>query len=327
MKKWTGQIAALAGLALALAAFFFTVYFNFTVRCENPMGDDSIAVADYVPHDRTSKITVLDELIPEERQFTEEDLKAGEIPVFDGAAALLPYYAAVFQAICPENAVIFKNGTYAPESAMQYHNTRGAYQALADGTADILICVAPSQEQIDYAAEKGVEFELTPIGYEAFVFLVNRQNPVENLSEEELRSVFSGRIRNWAELGGPNRRIHAIKRNKNSGSQTRMEKFMKGEEIVTDPWSLFGPSIGFSFRYYAMTLTGDRAVKMLSVNGIEPNSENIVNGSYPLTTPIYAVTRKGETKPGVRKALDFMLSPEGQRLMEMNGYTAAIQTE
>ena len=203
---------------------------------------------------------------------------------------------------------------------MHYTNTRGAYKDIVDGNADLIICVAPSQEQLAYAAQNGVDLEMVEIGKDAFVFIVNSDNPVSDLTVEQIRGIYSGEITNWKELGGPNVPIAAMRRNEGSGSQTALENLMGDTPIVADYTALFGSPIGFSFRYYVTGMLAEGGVKMLSVNGVEPNIENIASGAYPVTSSIYAVYRKGETNENVYKAVDFMLSKEGQEIVEKSGY-------
>ena len=79
-------------------------------------------------------------------------------------------------------------------------------------------------------------------------------------------------------------------------------------------------SIGFSFRYYMDGIIKNPNVKMLSISGIEPNVENIKNEYYPITTSIYAVTYKNNDNENVQKLLDWILSSEGQEIIEKTGY-------
>ena len=73
-------------------------------------------------------------------------------------------------------------------------------------------------KQKEYAASKGVEFVLTPIGYESFVFLLNKKNPVDSLTIDEVKGIYTGKYSNWKELGGKNKQIIPIQRAENSGS-------------------------------------------------------------------------------------------------------------
>ena len=166
----------------------------------------------------------------------------------------------------------------------------------------------------------GQTIEAARIGSDAFVFIVNAENPVSDITVDQARGIYSGRIKNWKELGGRNIPIAAMHRNEGSGSQTALIKFMGDEPIVPDYTALFGSPIGISFRYYVTGMLGEGKVKILKINGIEPTPKTIADGSYPVSGGVYAVYRKGEKNPNVYKAVDFMLSPDGQKIVEKSGY-------
>jgi phosphate transport system substrate-binding protein len=153
-----------------------------------------------------------------------------DYPKLDGAVALIPIYAAAANAIYQTNTE--RTDSDAPPArinAVRFSETSpAAYKALLDGRADMIFAGAPSEEQVKEAAEKGITYTLTPIAREAFVFLVNDQNPVANLSDEQIRSIYSGKINNWKEVGGAPGRIMAFQRNEGSGSQSAMLRVMRG---------------------------------------------------------------------------------------------------
>jgi phosphate transport system substrate-binding protein len=95
---------------------------------------------------------------------------------------------------------------------------------------------------------------------------------------------------------------------------------MKGTEIKKYPFQVFGASIGFSFRYYVEGLVGNSKVKMLSINGVEPTRENIANNTYPITVNFYAVYRKDNNNENIKKVIDFILSEDGQYIINETGY-------
>lgn len=313
-KKLAKQIAVIA-LVIALFAGLDTgIYQLFIKRVishHSPgMQKMSVEVGNYVPFTGSENV------------YSAEgaDKLEGDIPVIDGAAALLPVYAGFVQSIYPESSVKYNGTDYDASSAMHYTNTRGAYKDIVDGNADIIICAQPSDEQLAYAAENGVELEMVPIGSDAFVFIVNDSNPVNNITIDQIKGIYSGEITNWKELGGKNMPIAAMRRNKNSGSQTALEKLMRDTPIKPDYTAIFGSPIGFSFRYYVTGMLGEGGVKILTINGVAPTAETIADGSYPIAGNIYAVYRKGETNENVYKAIEFMKSPEGQKIVEQSGY-------
>ena len=312
MKTWK-QILSLVLLAAFFVSFDLSVYFLFTRRCANTFGSavsaKAIEAADYLPFGPDTAIVE-----------AEGEKLSGELPVLDGASALLPVYAAVFHALYPEDAWAFDGESYTADSKLQYRNTKGAYQAIVDGAADLVFCAGPSEGQLAYAAAHGVELELVPVGREAFVFFVNEHNPVDGLTQEQLRDVYAGEITNWKELGGQDRLICALQRNEGSGSQTRFLKFMDGRPTSHGLFAFLGASVGFSFRYYVDGIVKAQGVKLLAIDGVYPGKEEIRAGTYPLTGEFYAVYRKGDPNPNLQKILDFVLSPEGQRIVEESGY-------
>ena len=271
-----------------------------------------IDLAKYLPFEETSELARVDS------SFKLND--GDDLPVLDGAAALYPIFSAVVGATYPEESVSFDGENFTADSALHYTNTRGAYKAIVDGDADLIFCVKPSDEQLAYAAEKGVELEFVTIGYEAFVFIVNKDNPVDSLTTDQLRGMFAGEYTNWKEVGGDNYIIDVLQRNPGSGSQTALEAFMDGRELKKYPLGFLGRSIGFSFRFYVSDIVENGGVKMLSLDGVYPSKENVANGTYPIVSDLYVVYRKDDDNPNLRTLIDWILSPEGQKIVEDSGY-------
>ncbi len=317
-RRLPSQLLSLGALLLLFALMLLTVFFVFTRRCipstSEGMQAKSVELDAYLPFEEDSKITKL-----------EGSLKLTEnLPVIDGAAALYPIFSGFVHAVYPADSVSFDGESFTSDSALQYSNTRGAYKGIVDGTVDIAICVAPSEEQLAYAEEQGVELVFTPIGREAFVFFVNRDNPVDSLTTEQLRGIYAGQYKSWAEVGGDNTHIAVLQRNEGSGSQSALLNFMGDTPVKTDYFTFLGRAIGFSFRFYVEGMVGqdcpEGGVKLLALDGVYPSTENIKNGSYPIISELYAVTRKGETNPNVQAFVDWMLSQEGQAIVEGSGY-------
>ena len=247
-------------------------------------------------------------------------------------------YSAIVQATYPRDVIY---GTPMDDPLVLCTKTNKAYQRLIEGSADVIFCAGPSDEQLAAAQAAGVELELTPFGAEAFVFTVNAENPLENITTEQIQGVYSGAITDWSELGVDGLgEIVAYQRPKNSGSQTALEKLMGDVELMTPPQQLVTDgmedilenieyrnlpnAIGYSFRFYCTEMVGS-GVKLLSIDGIEPTVVNIRSGAYPHVTTLYAVTRKGETNPNVGILLSWLTSEQGQRLVEKSGYVAATK--
>lgn len=259
-------------------------------------------------------------------------MKPEAYPRVDGSTVTIPLSEAVASAVL-----------HLPlEEARQYvlHNkTHQAYLNLVDGTADIIFVTSPSEEELAYAAEKGVELTVTPVVSEGFVFLVNKANPVDSLTLEQIRDIYAGRITNWQEVGGSDEPIIAFQRPENSGSQTgmldlviRADEIMPAptEKVVAEMGALIDAvasydnaqnAIGYSYYYYATDMWLNDEVKLLAVDGVTPDKTTISDGTYPITTAYYAVTRS-DLRPddSAQVLLDWMLSSEGQQVAEEAGY-------
>lgn len=308
------QISTILLIILIFAEFDFSVYNLFTKRYINSTSEQmqakSIELDKYLPFEENSEVVKID-----------TDFKLTEnLPVIDGAAALYPVFSGFVSAVYPEDSVIFDGENFTPESALQYTNTLRAYKSVVDGGADIVVCAEPSEAQRKYAREQGVELEFVPIGKEAFVFIVNNDNPVNNLSVEQIRGIYSGKYTNWSQVGGDNRIIDPVQRIEGSGSQSVMVSFMDGTPMKKNTFGFMGRAIGFSFRYYVSGIVDNGGVKMLSVNGVYPDKENISSGQYPITVDFYAVYRKDNSNPNVNLMLDWILSDDGQEIVEKSGY-------
>ena len=80
-------------------------------------------------------------------------------------------------------------------------------------------------------------------------------------------------------------------------------------------------AMGYSFRYFVEELNQEKDVKLLSIDGVYPSIENIENGSYPLVTNVCLITRKDESNPYVERMKEFILSEQGQSIVEQTGYS------
>ncbi len=325
ISKTAKQILAIALVVSVFALFNLSMYMLLTCRLSNNFSGATqakmIDVKKYLPHQPESELAHIDSSLKLE----------GELPILDGAAALVPVYASVIENVYPIGSVTFEGGefsddnyygeNFAPDSKMQYKNTVRGYKAIVDGETDILFCAAPSEEQKQYAKDMGVELVYVPIGLEGFVFFVNENNPLDNLTADEIRGIYAGEYTNWSQLGGANRAINPVSRLKGSGSQSAMDAFMGDKAIAPkSPLAITGASIGFSFRYYMDGIVGNKSVKMLSLNGVYPSAENIQNGSYPIIAKFYAIYRADNDNENIPILIDWILSDEGQQLIEKTGY-------
>ncbi|MCL2670777.1 MAG: substrate-binding domain-containing protein [Clostridiales bacterium] len=289
---------------------------------------EQIALSEYEPFAEHNRLATLSEAA--DLQFAHD----AALPRLDGATALYPLYAAFAQAVYPKQIDNY-NLREKPFPLVDCTRTDQAFKNLLAGAADIVFLMDLSPAMLAAAEEAGVTLQLTPIGRESFVFFVNGRNPVENLSLAQIKGIYSGEITDWRVVGGRNWEIHAFQRNEESGSQIALRKMM-GETPVMRPnkediYSTMGGfaevvsyknyknAIGYSFRYYMTEMIQGGKIKMLSVDGFSPSDEN-----YPLVAHFYALTvvgRESECAENIALLLEWILSEQGQYLVEKTGYT------
>mgnify|MGYP004695497163 FL=1 len=265
--------------------------------------------------------------VSEEITFLRENF-----PRIDGSTSLIPLEAGV-------RAAIFGKSIEQAEKDVAHTTTWGSFKRLLSGDADIIFSTPISDEQQKMADEAGVKLEQVPVVKEAFVFVVNAKNPVDALSQQQIKDIYSGKITNWKQVGGSDEPIIAYQRNTDSGSQNYMIDFM-GETPLMDaptelrPGSMGGlmdviapndgslGSIGYSVYAYAADMygTGDN-IKFIKVDGAAPTKETIISGEYTLGSYNYAIFRADEPEKGaVRRLAEWVTSYDGQLAAAKAGY-------
>ena len=265
-----------------------------------------------------------------EEQVEEPIFTLENYPKIDGSTATIPL-AEAFKANF--------TGTDINEVEVKHNKTHEAYVNLINGDADLILVTYPSEDEQELAKENNVELEIVPIVREAFVFFVNKENPVEDLTLKQIQDIYSGKIKNWKDVGGNDSQIIAYQRPENSGSQSGMlDLVMQGIKIaepvkenvaesmadivdVISDYDNKNSAIGYSYYYYLTTIYTKDSIKLLGINGVKPTYENIKNGLYDIQTAYYAVIRKDEpTDSPARKLLEAMKSERGQSVAKEAGY-------
>lgn len=264
--------------------------------------------------------------VKEKFQFTEENF-----PRIDGSTATIPLIEAV------ECVLLEKSRT---DVIVNIRKTSGAYEALANNEADILLVYDGGEETRKYVKADEL-FETVPIGKDALVFLVNKDNPVDNITTEQVQKIFSGEYTNWSQLGGNDETIKSYQRGIGSGSQAIMDKLVMKEIPMAEPARIQvigsmgglldavanfvgGPTgIGYNVFYYVTEMKKNEYIKLVSIDGVEPTYETVQSGEYPFVSEFYSVIRKSEPADSPARALhEWMLTGEAQNLMASEGYVA-----
>jgi phosphate transport system substrate-binding protein len=219
---------------------------------------------------------------------------------------------------------------------LRHSGTHSAYVNLIHGEADvILVARQPSSDELDEARRNEVQLEAVPVARDAFVFIVHQDNPVRSLTLDQVRSVYSGALNDWSQVGGPEGPISPYQRNRNSGSQELMEQLlMRGAAMIDAPdmilEGMMGPihailsdpaGIGYSVYYYATCIFPQPDLRLLAIDGQEPAFDSLADGSYPLTTEVYAVVRRSlPSDDPARQLAAWLVTPDGQAAVLESGY-------
>lgn len=197
----------------------------------------------------------------------------------------------------------------------------------AAGKADIGGSCRPVKPDIS-DLEKGVN--MTHVGWDALVVMVHPENPVENLTINQLFRIMTGEIKNWNEVGGENASILVVVR---TGKMSGVG-YMARKMLFNDPRANFyrrainlqssGPverkvetrkdAIGIS----GVSSAKRRNVKLLKLENLAPTKENVASGKYPFYRPLFLMT-KGHPQGEIKSFLDWLLSPEGQKVVSDQG--------
>ena len=295
-----------------------------------PVGDLAIIAADYPRVDGSTSTLPLQQLVACKILGASCVWLEG---IF-GPERWIVYVVAMDEPISPELDVL---------NRLHHTGTHESYLNLIGGAVDlILVARAPSDDELTLAETEGVALDARPIALDAFVFLVNAENPIPTLSLDAVRGIYTGEITSWSELGideplgdDPDNAIHAYLRNPNSGSQELMEALvMQGGAMIEAPdmilESMIGPinaistdvaGIGYSVYYYATAINPDESVRLVAIEGVPPEASTIAERRYPLAAEVYAVLRADTPADSTAALLrDWLIGAEGQLVVAESGY-------
>jgi phosphate transport system substrate-binding protein len=167
------------------------------------------------------------------------------------------------------------------------------------------------------------------IAKDGLALIVNPDNPVRNLTMEQIRGIYTMDITSWSQLGGAKAKIHIITREEGSGTRSAFEEMVMGEERIS-PRAIVQDSNGavrqlvaddrYSIGFISLGLVdiGQRPVLALNIDGAEASRENIINGSYKLFRPFLFVA-SSEPTGSVVQFIEYIRSSDGQQILSNEG--------
>jgi phosphate transport system substrate-binding protein len=255
-----------------------------------------------------------------------------DLPRIDGSTANIPLISLLIQRVTGADEALADN-------TVKTSGTPTAWRNLVDGSADLLVVYEADRSVEAEVEDSGVELEVHPIGRDALVFFTNESNPVTSLSAAQYKAIYTGKLTNWAKVGGRKSAIVAYQRPEESGSQALLRKYVVGDarmarapseritgdmaEIITGvaSYANTGNALGYSVYYYLANMYAVEGIKMLGVSGVMPSTETIADGSYPYANDFYAVVRADEPADSpARTVLDWLLGEDGRQAVADAGY-------
>jgi phosphate transport system substrate-binding protein len=226
----------------------------------------------------------------------------------------------------------------------KFSQTHEAYVNLIEGSRDLMFATRmPSEDEIALAKQKNVELEFYPFAKDAFVFIGNRNNPVRDLTLDQVRGIFSGKITQWKKVGGYGGTILPLLRNRNSGSEELMRELVMKDQPVKEglfhqvsmsmegvydlleiPDAVHG--IGYTILYFDRYMVCSPMTRTMRINGIEPTPQTVADGTYPLLYECVAVVRR-DSPEKAKAVAQWLIGGEGAKVVRESGYVPFAEAD
>lgn len=211
-----------------------------------------------------------------------------------------------------------------PSVEVQGGGSTAGLQAVENGLTEIGMCSRALTE------EESKKFTGTVIARDGLAIIVHPSNPVTNLTTEQLRGLFDGKITNWKEVGGPDLKVQPITREEGSGTRECFVKLVMDKDTIIKE-ALTQESNGSvsemvkgdatAVGYMSLGLVG-KELKALSIDGVAPTHQEVLANKYKLVRPFLFVS-KAQISPEAQKFVDYVLSADAQALLEKEGLVRA----
>ena|GEM_PF-6668417 len=344
------------GVFLVAALAVITAYYTEDIDNATVIPQHYITLSEYQPFFKGTKAVSLNEKV---NLKLEKDL-----PTLDGARQLYPLYASIVQTVYPKQEYAYDKMETDVSRAALNTEIESSMKLLIDDLADIVFSENTDVSFFQEASQKSVELIYTPIAKDATVFFVNKNNPVSDIKHEDIQKIYAKEITSWKEIGGKDESIIAFQYPKNTDIQRNFLKFMSIEYIPAYPpiefkmikvkgiikeaadYRNYDGSIGFTSFYSLQDVLKKygNEIKVISVDGVNPEKKNIKNGSYPVVHELFAVTamqseeklaedkkrdplrasRRNKQRENTHKLLEWLISGQGQSLIEHAGFSSVL---
>ena len=195
-----------------------------------------------------------------------------------------------------------------------------------DGTSDL------GMSSRDLKDEETKEVDGTQIAIDGIAVITNTANKVTNLTSEQVKDIFTGKITNWKEVGGEDAQIVVVSREEGSGTREGFQDILgfESDELIKDAQICDGSGNVKStvegnenaIAYISFGYLGD-TLNDVKIDGVEPTDANVVDGKYPISRPFIVVNKKDGLSDVAKAFVDFIMSEEGQNIVAEEGFIKA----
>ena len=250
-----------------------------------------------------------------------QTLYAANVIVMDGSTTVLPFGQVAVEQFMKQNPKV--------KFSVSGTGTGNGFKSLADGSTQIANASRFIKDsEVKACMAKNIYPVPFAVALDCIVPVVNPSNPVKSLSEEQLKDIYSGKVKNWKEVGGHDSAIVVIGRDTSSGTYGTWQEMIMGKSVRVTPRAQVTASSGAMMTAIAKNKNAigyegmgyvSKAVKALQVGGIAASASSARSGKYPLARYLYMFTN-GWPKDDTLDFINYMLSPAGQKIVAKTGF-------
>ena len=225
--------------------------------------------------------------------------------------------------------------------AFEKSNPRAYLDVVWDANSKPVEMVKSGQAHIAVTGKEEPGLNATQIGWDGIAVMVNLSNHTKEVTSQQVADIFSGKVRSWSDLGGPETRILLIDRPRNRNIRDTFEQSLGIAGKIPDSAKVIGPDdkaiktvagtlpplsavTYISLGQALAAVTTGVAVRLLPLDKVEPEEPTVKDGRYKLRRPVLLLTRK-ESNPTADAFLAFVLSKEAQTIIDNEAYTSLSQ--
>jgi phosphate transport system substrate-binding protein len=234
--------------------------------------------------------------------------------------------------LAPHLIAEYKKSHASANFDLEFKGTAYGIGALMGGFCDIAGASKPlNQDQRDLAAMHDVVFNEYVLGSYSVAILVNKDNPVSNLTSNQVQALFTGKVKNWKEVGGPDVPVNLYGRDPISGTHFGFKEIAMAYQDYDVHIHFFTNYLGVAdavakdpngIGYAGLDLVKHDGTKAVLIDGVNPSTESVNAKKYPFARTLYFYMVKDKEPVAAKAFVDFALSPGGQQVLTQMGYAS-----